>query len=400
MIRVEEAEKIILQQCKDLGTESISFENCLGRVLAENIIADRDLPAFNRVTMDGIAIHYDSFKNGLRTFKIKATQSAGENPIEINNYDECIEIMTGAALPSTTDTIVPYEEIEIKNGNAIIKTETVTIYQNIHPKGKDKKQNQVLVEADQFITPAIIAIAATVGKSILQVKKNPSVIIISTGDELVDITETPTSFQLRRSNNYTLHAVLKQYSLDAEMLHLPDEQNTIENELKRCIDKNDIIILSGGVSMGKFDYVPPALEKLQVKKLFHKVQQRPGKPFWFGMHERGTLVFAFPGNPVSTFMCFHRYFLPWLKKSWGAQSNISNAILSEDFIFKPALQYFLQVKLSVNEKGEFIGIPVEGNGSGDFINLLQTDAFMELPLERTDFKKGEVFPIWVFKQIL
>jgi molybdopterin molybdotransferase len=350
--------------------------------------------------MDGIAIHCDSFKNGLRTFKIKATQSAGENPIEINDHDECIEIMTGAALPSTTDTVVPYEEIEIKNGNATIKTETVTIDQNIHPKGKDKRQHEILVEANQFITPTIISIAATVGKSILQVKKNPSVIIISTGDELADITETPASFQLRRSNNYTLHAVLKQYSLVAEMLHLPDEQNIIENELKRCIDKNDIIILSGGVSMGKFDYVPPALEKLKVKKLFHKVQQRPGKPFWFGMHERGTLVFAFPGNPVSTFMCFHRYFMPWLKKSWGVQSNIPNAILSEDFIFKPALQYFLQVKLSVNEKGELTGIPVEGNGSGDFINLLQTDAFMELPLERTDFKKGEVFPIWVFKQIL
>jgi molybdopterin molybdotransferase len=400
MVRVEEAEKIILEQCKDFGTESISFENCLGRVLAENIIADRDLPAFNRVTMDGIAIHYDAFKNGERSFKIKATQSAGEKPFEINSNDECIEIMTGAVLPSTTDTIIPYEDIEIKNGTAIIKAETITINQNIHPKGKDKKQHELLVEASQFITPTIITIAATVGKSILLVKKNPSIIIVSTGDELIDIYETPTYFQIRRSNNYTLHAALEQYGLQADMLHLSDEPNIIEKELERCINDYNIILLSGGVSMGKFDYVPPALENLKAKKLFHKVQQRPGKPFWFGMHSSGTLVFAFPGNPVSTFMCFHRYFLPWLKKSWGVKSNIPNAILNEDFTFKPALQYFLQVKLSVNEKGELIGIPVEGNGSGDFINLLQTDAFMELPLERTDFKKGEIFPIWAFKQIL
>jgi molybdopterin molybdotransferase len=257
----------------------------------------------------------------------------------------------------------------------------------------------VLVKANQFITPAIIAIAATVGRTSLLVKKLPTVIIISTGDELVDIHETPAPFQIRRSNNYTLHAVLSQYELHADMLHLPDDASFIETALKRCIDEYDVIILSGGVSMGKFDYVPAALENLQVKKLFHKVQQRPGKPFWFGTHPQGALVFAFPGNPVSTFMCFHRYFLPWLKASLQVTTNPSYAILNEDFTFKPALQYFLQVKLHINDKGELLATPVEGNGSGDFANLLLTDAFMELPLERMDFKKGEVFLIWAFKQI-
>src|ERR1700734_2387398 len=114
MIGVEEAEKIIMQQCKDFGTEIISFDKCLGRVLAENIFADRDFPPFNRVTMDGIAINFESYKNGNRSFKIKTTQAAGENPVDINDINECVEIMTGAALSSTTNTIVPYEEIEIK----------------------------------------------------------------------------------------------------------------------------------------------------------------------------------------------------------------------------------------------------------------------------------------------
>jgi molybdopterin molybdotransferase len=400
MIRVEEAEKIIMQQCKDFGTEIISYDNSPGRVLAENIFADRDFPPFNRVTMDGIAINFDSYKNGNRSFKIKATQAAGENPVEINNSDECVEIMTGAALSVTADTIIPYEEIEIKNGIATVKTETVLINQNIHKKGKDKKQHEILAEANQFINATILTIAATVGKSNLLVKKNPSVIIISTGDELIDIHKTPTDFQIRRSNNYTLQAILKEYFLHADMLHLPDDSTIINEHLDRCINEYDVIILSGGVSMGKFDYVPAALEKLQVKKLFHGVQQRPGKPFWFGAHTKGTLVFAFPGNPVSTFMCFHRYFLPWLKSSWQIKDNDSYAMLNEGFVFNPSLQYFLQVKLHINKSGQLVATPVAGNGSGDFINLLHTDAFMELPLEKNEFKKGEVFPVWIFKQML
>ncbi|HLY68973.1 MAG TPA: molybdopterin molybdotransferase MoeA, partial [Puia sp.] len=388
MIRVEEAEKIILQEGRDFGAEQVSFDDCLGRVLAEELIADRDLPPFNRVTMDGIAIIYRAFKNGTRLFKIKATQPAGENPIEITSDEECIEIMTGAALPATTDTIIPYEEIKIDEGLAAIKTETLTKSQFIHPKGKDKKQHETLAEAGQFISPAIIAVAATVGKTSLLVKKRPAVVIISTGDELTDIDETPAWFQIRRSNNHVLQAVLKQYGMEADMLHLADNPDILEEQLGRSIAQYDIIIMSGGVSMGKYDFVPAALEKLQVKKLFHKVQQRPGKPFWFGKHAGGSLVFAFPGNPVSAFMCVHRYFLPWLKKSWQLKAASSYAILDADFTFKPALQYFLQVKLTNNEKGEWLGTPVEGNGSGDFINLLGTDAFMELPLERTDFKKG------------
>lgn len=400
MVCVEEAEKIILEQCKDFGTTIIPFNECLGRVLAEDILADRDIPAFNRVTMDGIAINYEAFKNGNRSFTIKATQSAGEQPSQINNHNECIEIMTGAALPSFTDTVIPYEEIEMKNSFAIIKTETASFNQHIHLKGKDKKQGDLLAEANQFITPTIITIVASVGKTYLLVKKLPKIIIISTGDELIDIHETPAPFQIRRSNNYTLKAILSQYAINANMLHLPDEPVLIEKELKWCIDEYDVIILSGGVSMGKFDYIPPILEKLQVKKLFHKVQQRPGKPFWFGTHTQGTSVFAFPGNPVSALMCFRRYFLPWLKASWQITAIPSFAILDEDFTFKPALQYFLQVKLHINEKGELLATPVEGNGSGDFANLLLTDAFMELPLERTNFKKGEAFQIWPFKQII
>ena len=149
--------------------------------------------------------------------------------------------------------------------------------------------------------------------------------------------------------------------------------------------------------MGKFDYIPQALEDLQVKKLFHKVQQRPGKPFWFGRHDKGALVFAFPGNPVATFMCLHRYFLLWLNYTTGlTEPPPVYAVLNKDFTFTPQLQYFLQVKLNFNEQGSLMATPIEGNGSGDFANLADTDAFMELPLERNEFKAGEVFKVIKF----
>ncbi|HEY6974674.1 MAG TPA: molybdopterin molybdotransferase MoeA, partial [Chitinophagaceae bacterium] len=238
------------------------------------------------------------------------------------------------------------------------------------------------------------------GKINLLVKKLPETVIISTGNELVDVSKTPTPFQIRKSNNYTIKAVLQQYKLEAGMLHIPDDASVTKQQIEKCLNEYDVIILSGGISMGKFDYVPAALEELSIKKLFHKVQQRPGKPFWFGKHDKGVLVFAFPGNPVSAFMCLHRYFLPWLKKSLEINRPPVFAVLAEDFVFNPPLQYFLQVKLQINEKGCLLAKPVAGNGSGDFANLVDTDAFIELPLQRNDFKKGEVFRVWTFAPIL
>jgi molybdopterin molybdotransferase len=240
---------------------------------------------------------------------------------------------------------------------------------------------------------------ASIGATQVLVKKLPKVVIVSTGDELVEVTATPLPYQIRRSNNYTIKAVLQQYELHPQLLHIPDDPNITKQQLEHCLQEYDVIILSGGISMGKFDYVPEALEALNVQKLFHKVQQRPGKPFWFGKHQNGVLVFAFPGNPVSTFMCLHRYFLPWLKTSLGLTSIPAlYAQLAEDITFTPPLHYFLQVQIQVNDKGVLIATPIEGNGSGDFANLTETDAFMELPAEQNTFTKGSVFRIWPFKQ--
>ena len=404
MVTVAQAEKIILREARDYGLEQVPFQEALGRVLAEDLFADRDLPPTDRATMDGIAIQYAAFASGCRSFKIKATIAAGDPPVNIENPEECMEIMTGASLPVSVDTVVRYEDLKIDNGAALICTDAIKNGQNLHRRGQDKTAGSLIVKAHQKITPALIGILASVGKSEVMVKRVPRIVVISTGGELIAVDEQPTPHQVRRSNSYTVKAVLQQHGICAAVRHIPDDPEITGRELETCLANYDVIILSGGVSMGKFDYVPGALAALGVDKLFHKVQQRPGKPFWFGRSQgagqnNGKLVFAFPGNPVSTFLCLHRYFLPWLGLQLGAFGNSSNcyAILDENVTFTLPMQYFMQVKLKFNERGQVLALPVEGNGSGDFSNLTDSDAFMELPLERDEFKRGDVFPVWRFK---
>jgi molybdopterin molybdotransferase len=400
MITVQQAEQLILGNARDYGVEIVLFDEALGRVLAENIKADRDIPAFNRVTMDGIAVNYEAIEKGITTFNIKATQAAGDQPIDIKKADECIEIMTGAALSGSVDTVIRYEDLEIKDGKATILINKVKKGQNLHLKGADKKQGDLLLTPGQLVTPAIISLVASVGETELRVRRLPRVVVISSGDELVDVQAIPSPYQIRKSNSYMLQAILAGQGVKADIRHIPDAPEAIKQQLQICLQNYDVLLLTGGISMGKFDYIPQVLKNLQVNQVFHKVQQRPGKPFWFGKHDSGVVAFAFPGNPVATFMCTQRYFISWLHASLGlASKQPVCAVLAADFSFQPQLEYYLQVKLNFNEQGQLLASPVEGNGSGDFANLADTDAFMELPLEKNEFKKGEVYRVWIFNQI-
>jgi molybdopterin molybdotransferase len=395
LVTVEQANQLILSQLRNFRTETVPFEDALGKILAEDIRADRDLPPFNRVTMDGIAINSLAITQ-INSFRIKATQAAGDVPIAIDETGQCVEIMTGAALSPTLDTVIRYEDVTISNGVATLLNGQFRKGQNIHFEGADKKKKDLMVAAGSRVTPAITGIAASVGKTELVVKKMPSVIIISSGDELVAVDEQPSPYQIRQSNGYTIKAALRQNGIVADMVHIPDDAAITRQQLEKSLAAYDVLLLSGGVSMGKFDYIPKALEELGVQKLFHKVQQRPGKPFWFGSDARGVLVFAFPGNPVATFMCLRRYFLTWLSATMGIPQQSQFAVLGVDFTFEPDLGYFLQVKLSGNDQAQLVATPLEGNGSGDFANLADTDAFLELPQGRSVFAKGEVFAVWPF----
>lgn len=402
LISVQEAENIVLKHTIDFGVEQVPFAAAPGRVLAAGIVTDRCLPPYNRVTMDGIAISFSAFQRGLRSFRIKAVMAAGDKPAEKEQEDECIELMTGCALPATTDTVVRYEDLIIKDGFATITIDSIRQGANIHLRGSDIQQGATVVSANTIVDATVISMAASVGQTMLAVKRLPRIVIVSTGDELVDVDVSPTPFQIRRSNSYAMQAELRQYCIEAEMVHISDEPQATKEKINECLNGYDVIILSGGVSMGRFDYVPQALQDIGVEKLFHKVQQRPGKPFWFGKHSAtGSVVFAFPGNPVSAFLCLYRYLMPWLTTSLGKVVHPKmKAILMEDFTFLPQLQYFLQVQVRVDEESRLVATPVEGNGSGDFTNLLAANAFMELPADISNFKKGDQYMVWPFKPLM
>ncbi len=260
MISVQEAEQIILSCRRDYGSEQVPFQSAQGRVLAENISTDRDMPPYDRVTMDGIAIRYADYAAGCRTFQIVATQAAGDAPPIHLAANACIEIMTGAALSPAVDTVVPYERLHIADGSARLLEESLRQGQNIHQRGTDRQQGEVVASAGRVVGPTEISMAATVGKAALWVKKLPRVVVLSSGDELVDVAETPLPYQIRRSNNYAIQATLRHYGIDAVLRHLPDNLDVVTREIARCQVEFDVVLLSGGVSMGKFDYIPQALE--------------------------------------------------------------------------------------------------------------------------------------------
>ncbi len=402
MISVQEAESIIFQHFFLSDTvrrtpfgEGVPLMASLGRILAEDIVADRDFPPFDRVTMDGIAIRFADFESGSRKFKTVGVQAAGYPQLPFGGGYTCMEVMTGAILPHGYDTVIRYEDLKMEEGEAIIDIETVSFQQNLHKNGIDRKQNDVIVKKGKKITAAEIATAATVGLSVIQVVRLPKTAVISTGDELVNVHETPLLHQIRRSNAYALAALLEsEFRMQSQLFHFNDDENSITDGLKKILNEYEVVILSGAVSEGKYDFVPQVLNSLGVKKLFHKVAQRPGKPFWFGTHPTGRVIFALPGNPVSTFLCACRYVIPFFRKNLGITENgFEKAVLTEKITFKPDLTYFLPVKLQYSEMAVLEALPLAGQGSGDLANLNDADGFLELPQGREVFEKGEVFTL-------
>ncbi|MTI22317.1 molybdopterin molybdenumtransferase MoeA [Fulvivirga sp. RKSG066] len=401
MIDVEEAYKIVTSHLHRSDSEEVHIEEAMGKILDEDILADRDFPPFNRVMMDGIAIDHHAWQEGVRSFKIETMQPAGAAQTILKEKTNCIEVMTGAVLPQNTDAVIRYEDLAFEEESLVkIDMDEVIPFQNIHLRGTDKKKKDLLLKRGRKISAADVAVMATVGKSTVRVIKAPKIALVSTGDELVNIDETPHPYQIRKSNIYALQAALKDLGCKSENFHLADELDSVKKGLEKIFEEYDTIILSGGVSKGKKDYVPEVLEQLRVEKLFHRVLQRPGKPFWFGRREDDKTVFALPGNPVSTFMCFYKYVKPWLQLSAGVKPKTTYAVLDHDFDFPPTLTYYLQVKLGSSESGEVMATPVKGQGSGDLANLLEADAFLELPKDQQHYKKGEVFPVLIYRDIL
>lgn len=400
MISVEEAKNIINSQRPDWGIRTIPVQNSMGEVLAQDIKADRDFPPFDRVTMDGIALSFDAFDSGLREFRVQETQLAGEPPITLKGQNYAIEIMTGAVLSQGCDLVIRYEDLEFfekENQKWVrINLESEERWKNVHRQGSDQPMGELLISSGQLITAAEVAIMATVGCDQIKVETKPKVAIISTGDELVEVNEKPLPHQIRKSNSVAIEASLNQLRISNQRFHLLDDKQELKEKIESILAEFDLLLLSGGVSKGKADYLPEVLEELKVNKLFHRVAQRPGKPFWFGAHESGKQVFAFPGNPISTYMCFRVYFLPWLMKNLGRKVSVVQSTLGEGVEFKPDLGYFLQVRSEKAQDGRIYAFPEMGNGSGDLANLAKSDAFLYLPQGRTLFEPGLPYEYYSF----
>jgi molybdopterin molybdotransferase len=364
-----------------LPATSLPLTELVGATLRERIVAAIDQPPFDRVTMDGIGFAFAAYQQGRRAFRISGTQAAGARPLALPSTEHCIEVMTGAMLPSGCDCVVPVERISVADGVAQLAPDAAPeLRGNIHERGTDSRRGEEFLQPGTRLGPAEVAVIAANGQAHASVTRAPRIAVISTGDELVEPGKPLAQWQIHRSNAYAVMAALQRRGFAQPTLdHLPDDLGVLRERLAAHLQTHDALILSGGVSMGRFDYIPQVLQELGVRVVFHNVAQRPGKPLWFGVGAGGQTVYALPGNPVSTLVCLVRYAFAGLDASLGTvQKAPESIVLSAPFAVKPALTMFIPLRIeSVGGRREAVLKPTRG--SGDFTSLIGTDGFVELP---------------------
>jgi molybdopterin molybdotransferase len=399
MLSPAEAEALILEQIAPFHREDCAIGAAECRVLRAEIRADRDLPPFDRVTMDGYALRAAAVAGGRRVFGVGGVQAAGMRAFKLGPAeDACLEVMTGAVVPEGADLIVPYEQTE-RAGGVVTLTGDLARFEPgacIHRRGSDHRAGDVLVRAGTRLTGREIAVAAACGCATVTVAQLPRIAVIATGDELVEVDHVVAPHQIRRSNDYALRAALATAGYpQAERFHLRDVRHEIEHMLWHIVAEFDVVIITGGVSKGKFDFLPGELDRQGVRRGFQGVAQRPGKPFWFGITARQTPVFALPGNPVSAYTCLHRYVLPALAHASGLTPRPQQKVaLAAPVTFRAPLAYLLPVKLSAGPHAEALATPDPSNTSGDLAGLLDTDGFVELAAGTGEFAAGTLVPFW------
>lgn len=398
MLTPAEAEKLILENAAPFLREDCPLEHATGRILRGDLTADRDLPPFDRVTMDGFAVRAAAIARGVKTFRVEGTQAAGMRALKLGVEDDaCVEVMTGAVLPDGADCVVPVEDTRRDGATMTLATENaagLVAGFSVHRRGSDHPAGEVIVRAGSRITGREIAVAAAVGAETLTVAASPRIAVVATGDELIEVGGAVAPHQIRRSNDHALRAALIAAGFGrVERYHLRDVRHEIEQRLRQIVAEHDVVLLTGGVSKGKFDFLPAALASQGVRKIFHGVAQRPGKPFWFGVSARRTPVFALPGNPVSSYTLLHRYVLPALARASGADPlPARTAVLGAAVRFRAglALTHFVPVKVASGGRAELVATPALANTSGDFGGLVETDGFVELPAGAVEYPAGYV----------
>lgn len=396
-ITVEQADEYIRSALPDFGAETVSVSDVAGRILRQTVTAERDLPPFDRVMMDGIAIRHASWTSGTLEFAKEGIAAAGGEPLALQSDSGCVEVMTGAVMPEGTDCVIPVERIEDADGAARVNGDyTPEPGEFIHRRGSDQQSGALLLEPGMRLGGPEAAVIAAAGLSEVQVARLPMIGVVSVGDELVEPGQPIEPHQVRRSNDYGIEVAIRaRRAGNVTRLFVKDDREAMTDRIGACLEDCDALVLSGGVSMGKYDFVPAVMKDLGIELVFHKVSQRPGRPMWFGRSKEEKPVFALPGNPVSAAVCLSRYVLPSLEGAMGLKAGATRRVrLARDVRFEPDLTFFLPVTVGFSDDGVLSALPARPNTSGDFASLAGTDGFVELPRGRNRFRAGYAARLW------
>jgi molybdopterin molybdotransferase len=401
MISVAEALKAIIDNATTLPSRTIAIEQAHSFVLVNNITADRPLPPFDRVAMDGFAVRSSDFTGPDLELKLKGCIQTGIQSEVVVGPGEAVQIMTGAPCPKGADAVVKVESSQILGDTVRLHEEKMKPGLNIAPKGEDTAQGDVLIKAGTALTTTGIAICASVGCSEVEVYRKPRVKIISTGTEIIPPSQQPLPYQIRDCNSYTLRSMCGGYALENEFLGIGEDDPAVLGALIQAGLDSEILILSGGVSMGEFDHIPGLLSANGVRSIFHHVKVKPGKPIWFGKSDRGTFVFGLPGNPVSVQTCFRIFVEPLIKKLSGYQEPHHAFLklpLREDTSSKTPREHYMPGEL-VSSGATTMVKPVFIRGSGDFTNFEKSQGLFIVPAEKRWVKAGEMVEFLPWREL-
>jgi molybdopterin molybdotransferase len=393
MITVEEALEKILSRIHPLGSEKVSILEALGRVMAEDIYANRDIPPFNNSGMDGYAVRSEDIQNASSSHpvRLEVIEDLPAGFISKKNLKrgQAIRIMTGAPIPKGVDTVVPVEDAKQDDQFVLIFT-TLPSDENIRKAGEDVKEGERVISAGDLIRPSEVGMLASVRRSFVSVYQRPLVAILCTGEELVDVDGILDEVKIVSSNSYTLAAQVKDCgAIPVQLGIVRDRKEEIKEKLLQGI-RADVLISSAGVSVGDYDFVKDALKDLGMEMIFWKVAMQPGRPLVFGTIQ-GKPVFGVPGNPVSSMVSFEQFVRPSLLKMMGHRQlyrPVIEAVLKEDIRKKPGRRHFMRAFVSF-EKDQYFASVTGPQGSGILKSMVKANGLVIVPEDREMVRAGE-----------
>ena len=397
MISVDQAIQIVLEQTAQLPSERVSLENALGRFLAEDIVADSDLPPFDRSQMDGYAVRARDTASVPARLKIAGESAAGSGWHRAMHAGQAVRIMTGAPVPAGADSVQQVELTREIDDETVEILEPVAEGRSIVKRATEIRAGETILRSGQRITAAMMAVLAAFGYSEVQVGRQPKVAVLVTGSELVPVDQKPDQDQIRDSNSYSIGAYAKTIGAVVERLPLAhDDPDRLKLSIAEAADRSDVVITSGGVSMGVYDFTKAALKELGAEIFFERVALRPGKPTVFGKVPSGTMLFGLPGNPVSVSVTFSLFVRPSILAMQGASEPVLKsdwAILGRGTKGSLDRESYLPAQLTTNEQGHIVADPLKWGGSSDFVSFAGAGALIIVPSGVKTVDAGQVVRI-------